>query len=96
MKLSSAQQRVLRTMAELGCWISIHKGVQFTNRARAWFLQAGRILKTPRVRLGTAEALEHRGLVKAAGWPYGSDPRYRDLYLTSKGREAAKELQDAC
>lgn len=94
MKLSKPQQRVLRTMVKLRCHISIYSGVQFTNRARAWFHQGGRWLKKPRVRLSTAEALERRGLVKAQGWPFGHDKRYRDLILTPKGREIAKELQD--
>lgn len=92
MNLSEPQQRVLRTMVQLRCVISIYSGVQHTDRGRAWFNQAGRFLKTPRVRLGTAESLERRGLVKARYW---YDQRYRQLILTSKGREVAKGLQDA-
>lgn len=89
-KLTGPQKRVLATMAQLRCIIAVYSGVQHTNRGRAWFNQAGRFLKTPRVRLGTAESLERRGLVKARYW---YDQRYRQLILTSKGREIAKELK---
>ena len=93
MKLSEPQARVLRAMLELKCWISTYKGLQLTNRGRAWFVWAGQFLKGRRVRLGTVEALERRGLIKARGWPYAYDVRYRNLVLTDKGREVAKELE---
>jgi len=94
MKLSQAQKRVLRTMLELKCWISVYTGLQLSNRGRAWFVWAGQFLNGRRVRLGTVEALERRGLLKAQGWPYEHDVRYRSLVLTPKGCEIAKELQD--
>ena len=95
-KLSEAQRQALREMVQLKrCWISVYAGIQHTNRGRAEFVWFGFIRKQPRIRLGTVEVLERRGLVAERGWPFGAaDSRYRNLWLTPKGREVAKELEE--
>ena len=72
-KLTKPQKRVLRTMVQLKrCWISVYAGIQHTNRGRAEFVWFGFIRKQPRIRLGTVEVLERRGLVAERGWPFGA------------------------
>ena len=96
MKLSEAQKRALRVMAEFGCGIHVYEGLQLTNAARTRF--HGRAARHPTRRficLGTVRALLKRGLIEEPGGPWEGSPSQHDYFLTPKGREIAKELEDA-
>lgn len=96
MNLTEPQKRMLKTMLEFDCGIHVYEGMQFTNAARARF--HGRVARHPTRRfvfVGTVRALLNRELIEEPGAPWESLLGHHDYFLTPKGREIAKELQDA-
>ena len=91
MKLSEAQKRVLRTMVEFDCLL-----YSSTPDGHCWY--GGRALyECPdrKVRYTTLRALIKRRLI-GERQHMAAQPYWRhDFLLTPKGREMAKELQDA-
>ena len=82
MKLSEPQKRVLKTMAELDCKVTVRRGYAM-NLVR--FLEHGDV---PAPSAAIVHTLCRRGLLV----PNRERHRFTIYRLTPKGREVAKEL----
>ena len=95
LKLSEPQKRVLRTMAEFDC--PVYLSLDFYEPqlfGHCWYGERG--FADSKVARATVLSLRETGFLEETRRRPGTRPNWRTVFiLTPKGREIAKELQDA-